>query len=114
MSAKLIFVEDLLRFKITQVFPNQYLCNCSRDYSHNELQISIGDYVFIQVSPRKYTRLGVVRGFGNSTKVIIGVMTNIGTGTQNVMKQKHAESMSLDEIDGDETEYETLEEALSS
>ena len=96
MSSKLIFVEDLLRFKITKHFQDQYLCNCSTDYCQNELQMNIGDYIFIKVSPRKYTRLGVVRAFGKSTVVIIGIMSNIGTGTINAMKQKHEASAAED------------------
>jgi len=109
MSSKLVFVEDLLRFKITKVFPNQYLCNCSSDYCYNELQINVGDYIFIRVSPKKYTRLGVVMAFGKSTKIIVGVMTNIGNGTQTAMKQKHEESMTLNGTDDDEIEYRMKE-----
>ena len=118
--SKLIFIDDILRFKIINIYTShkQYLCVCSREYCQDELDMNVGDYIFMRVTPKKYKRLGIIKSFsdskiGNITKIIIGLMTDIGEGNQTNITIKHHKSIELDSMGYSEIEYSSLEEALS-
>ena len=55
-----------------------------------QLQLNRGDYVFTKISPRRYTRVGVVIAIVANTKVVLRVVTtDIGVGTKKRMIEKH-------------------------
>lgn len=90
----LIWVDDLLQFKIERVFANQYLCMCSEQYKE-ELGMTVGSVIFIKDSlkPSSYKRLGPIKAI-DGRKIIVGVMGDIGVGSQNKMTELHNASLS--------------------
>lgn len=96
--SKIIWIDNLLLFKILEVYSSQYLCVCSKEYQ-NELDMKVGDILFMKdrIYPNLYRRLGEIRGF-NDKKVIIGIMRDIGIGCKSKMEKLHNESLNEEEV----------------
>lgn len=96
--SKLIWIDNLLLFKITNVYLTQYLCVCSNQYK-DDLDMKVGDIVFIKdrIYPNLYRRLGEIKGFNNNRNVIIGVMGDIGIGSKSKMEKLHY--VSIEEVE---------------
>ena len=60
--SKIIWIDDLVSFKIIKVYPSQCLCNCSEQYK-NDLNMEVGDIVFMKhrIKPNFYRRLGEIK-----------------------------------------------------
>lgn len=107
--SKIIWIDNLLLFKIISVYSTQYLCICAEQYK-NELDMEVGDIIFMRLEnkPKIYRRLGEIKAF-NDRKVIVGVMGDIGTGNKSRMEKLHNESLnegvSEEEIENDGTLY---------
>jgi|688.fasta_scaffold1280627_1 hypothetical protein len=104
---KLIWVDDLLAFKIIRVYTTQYLCVCVNAYKE-QLDMNVGDIVFIRdtIKVRSYKRLGPIKAFNEPNKVIVGIMADIGIGSKSVMTQRHEQSLTEEGISEEEIEIE--------
>lgn len=105
--SKNIWIDNLLLFKILKVFSTQYLCISSQEYII-ELDMKVGDIIFMKIKPNSYRRLGEIKAF-NGNKVIVGVMGDIGIGRKSKMEELHNESLnegvSEEEVENDGTLY---------
>lgn len=85
--SKIIWIDNLLLFKMIKVYSTQYLCVCSKQYK-NDLDMKVGDIIFMKdiIKPKSYKRLGEIRAF-NGNKVIVCIMADIGTGSKSKMEK---------------------------
>ncbi len=101
--SKLIWIDNDLLFKIKKVYSSQYLCVCANWYK-NKLEMEIGDIIFIKIihKPKSYQRLGTIKAFADN-KVIIGVMTDIGSGSKSKMEILHNQTLTQEGAIEEET-----------
>ena len=94
--SKIIWIDNLLLFKIIKVYKTQSLYICAEQYKE-ELDMKIDDFIFIKdiKKPKSYRRLGKIIAF-NGNKVIISFMTDIGIGSKSKMEQIHNKSLDED------------------
>lgn len=94
IMTKLIWVDNLLLFKITNTYSTQQLCISSKDYIE-ELDMTIGDIVFLRdkYKPQSYARLGKLVAMTETNKVIIQTMPNIGTFSKSKIEKIHLSNM---------------------
>jgi len=104
---KIIWIDNLLLFKIIKVYSTQYLCICPTQYK-DELEMEVGDIIFMKdrLNPRSYKRLGEIRAF-NDRKIIVSVMADIGTGSKSKMEKLHNDLLNEGEEE-DETLYDDI------
>ena len=76
-KTKLIWIDNLLLFKIIKKYSYQSLCICANSYKI-ELEIKIGDIIIIKDKDKNntYIRLGSIKAF-NGNKVIVSIMSDI-------------------------------------
>ncbi len=89
--SKNIWINNLLLFKILKAFSTQYICVSSQQCI-TELDMKVGDIIFMKINKKSYKRLGKIKAF-NGNKVIVGVMSDIGIGIKSKMEELHNESL---------------------
>ena len=100
--SKNIWIDNLLLFKILKIFSTQYLCVSSQEYI-TELDMKVGDIIFMKIKPNSYKRLGEIKAF-NGNKVIVSVMSDIGIGRKTKMEELHNESLNEEGVSEEEVE----------
>lgn len=105
--SKNIWIDNLLLFKILKIFSTQYLCVSSQEYI-TELDMKVGDIIFMKIKPNSYKRLGEIKAF-KEKKVIVSVMSDIGIRSKTKMEELHNKSLNeegvSEEVENDGTLY---------
>lgn len=85
----LVWINNLLLFKLEKKYSTQYRCVCSEQYI-NELDMKINDILFVKdtIKPNSYKRLGFIKAINNKT-VIVGILPDIGIGSKIKMQKTH-------------------------
>ena len=101
--SKIIWIDNLLLFKILKIYSTQYLWISCQQYI-SELDMKLDDIIFMKVSSKSYKRLGKIKAF-NGNKIIISVMADIGIGRKSKIEKLHNDTLNNSESD-EEIEYD--------